>query len=90
MSSIFRKIEYVEPGEYGITVKRKLYVRLNGVSDSVEICDDSGDTIFSYIEWGLGSELDLGKAISKILTSNCDDLESMNPEEIKEIFKKAK
>lgn len=88
MSSIYRKINYVEQGEYGSTVERTLYVQFNATSDSVMVCDDSSNILLWYGEWGFGKQLDLGQALCKLLSSSDDELESCTVEEINTIFKK--
>lgn len=79
MSSTYRKINYVEQGNYGSTIHRTLYARFNASTDWVTIVDDQGKDVLSFGEWGIGNELDLGQAICKLLT---EETESMTAEEI--------
>ena len=74
MSSIYRKIGYVEEGAYGSTVKRTLYTEFNATTYSVHIKDDNGNTVLWYGEWGMGDELDMGQAIVKLLTVETDSM----------------
>lgn len=87
MSSTYRKINYVEEGAYGSTIEKTLYAQFNATSDTVTIYDDKKNLILSYGEWGFGKQLDLGQALSKLLTSPDDELESCTREEIQTIFK---
>ena len=87
MSSIYRKINYVEEGAYGSTVQRTLYAEFDATSDYVRIKDDTGNDILSYGEWGMGAELDLGQAIVQLLTTHSSSVESLSREEISKIFK---
>lgn len=86
MSSIYRKINYVEPGAWGSTEKHTLYAQFNATSDSVRVYDDAKNLIIMYSEWGSRGELDMGQALVKLLDSNCEDLEIPSKEEMNNIF----
>lgn len=87
MSAIYRKINYVDQGEYGTTVDRTLYVKFDATSDIVTVCDDNQNILLVYNEWGFGKQLDLGQALCKLLSSSVDTLESCTIDEIQKIFK---
>jgi hypothetical protein len=84
MSSTYRKINYVEEGAYGSTIKRTLFAQFNSTTDSVKIVDDKENVILWYTECGFGDELDLGQAIVNLLTT---EQESCTKEEILGYFK---
>lgn len=83
MSSTWKKIAYVEQGAYGSTERRTMFVENDATSDHVRFYDDRGNLLFSYGEWtGNEDELDLGEAMSNMLTTNHDDQESPTKDEL--------
>jgi len=87
MSNIYKKIQYVTQGPYGSTEYKNLYVHFQNSNDFIRVLEEDGNVLFSYNEWGVGDELDLGQAIIKVLTGNNNDLECLTEEEMKKIFK---
>jgi len=82
MSSTYRKIKYVQEGIYGSTEHKTLYMKTNHSSDYTTFYDEDGDIIFGFGEWGIGDELDLGSAITTMLTTRDEKLESCTLEEM--------
>lgn len=81
MSDIYKKVEFDVPDGIGGTEKDYLYIRHQGVDDSVQVYNSQGIRLFSYTEHG---DNDFESALKKIVTdwallqdSSRDEFESI-------------